>query len=287
MMNNCGFLFYGPSGCGKSLFSRAFAGEIGGVCVSLEHSEILENPITNIRGALAGVEQYGVRVVIVDDIDTLIRALREFSAAHNFLMKWIKRPPGSVSVISTTRNPHCLQNDELHAFKHILPILYPTTAERYDILGVLAKGRKVEDSALLKEAAQSTKWWSGEELAELIEHLELVKKSSPTRDQVLETIHTIQLGISIEKRKQEIEKFLEFTSSHCSSDFFKEVSRRDYSPLVSCTKTEHTNMSNSLVIEKLVLGDQYNIEQAGVVGPNGTACHLSLTHSSDRGKNSL
>ena len=166
-------LLYGPQGCGKTLLASAVFNETQQSersVVSIDTSDILENPQENLRRVFDAVERFQIFGILIEDIDGLFGNLRNHHpATHHYLLKQLKHTNNNRVIIATTRNPETLTPDELEAFSAILPILYPDKNGRLDILRVITKDVQLDLSVSLESIADITEWWSGGELKELID----------------------------------------------------------------------------------------------------------------------
>jgi len=88
-------LIYGPSGCGKTAFASACFNEAeesdaGWITTALIASQILEDPMSNINRAFEGIQQYGVKGLLIEDADYLFTSLRSNPASYQLLFEKIE-----------------------------------------------------------------------------------------------------------------------------------------------------------------------------------------------------
>jgi SpoVK/Ycf46/Vps4 family AAA+-type ATPase len=214
-------LLYGPKGCGKTAFASACFNEaaavyLGWVTTNIIASELLVDPIANIKGAFDAIQRYHVKGLFIEDVDHLFTNLRSNVAAHQMIIERIHDPNSVQLAIATARHPETLTTRELEVFKEAFPILYPDEEERLDILKVHTRGIKLDGSTRLEEVARNTQWWSGEEIRDLIQHSKTIDNSLSSIT-LLQKVEDISQSVYSEKRVERMKVLLNFTANHCNN----------------------------------------------------------------------
>src|ERR1041384_2586193 len=88
-------LVYGPSGCGKTAFASACfhaaeESEPSWITTTLIASQLLEDPVRNINGAFEAIQRYGVKGLLIDNVDYLFTSVRSNPAGHQLLFEKIE-----------------------------------------------------------------------------------------------------------------------------------------------------------------------------------------------------
>jgi uncharacterized protein (TIGR02391 family) len=99
-----------------------------------------------------------------------------------------------------------MERDELEAFQHRFPVLYPDQDERLDILRVLTRDVSVPSRVNLADIAKTTEWWSGAELGCFVERA--FRKESGSMDDVFALVRR---GVNEARRKERVRELLDFT----------------------------------------------------------------------------
>jgi SpoVK/Ycf46/Vps4 family AAA+-type ATPase len=229
-------LLYGPKGCGKTSFASACFNEAaavysGWVTTNIIASEILIDPITNIKSAFDAIQRYHVKGLFIEDVDHLYTNLRSNVAAHQMFIERIHDPSNVQLAIATTRYPETLTTRELEVFKEAFPILYPDEEERLDILRVHTRGIKLDGGVSLKEIASNTQWWSGEEIRDLIQHSKKVNNNL-SNIALLEKIEDISQSVYSEKRVERMKALLRFTTNHCNNKKIRDDALKRHAAII-------------------------------------------------------
>jgi uncharacterized protein (TIGR02391 family) len=192
--------------------------------VRLEAAEILTDPAVNLGAAFKALDRFGVKVLLIDDVEELLRDLQSFGAARRLLLDRVRSTSDKQRVIATARYPESMGQRELEAFDSRLPVLYPDENERLDILRVLTRDVAVPASVDLSEIARTTEWWSGAELSYVIEHAFRRRRVS-----VDEALQSVGRGVDSAKRKQRVQELLAFTESYCTDSEIRADALHRYS----------------------------------------------------------
>jgi SpoVK/Ycf46/Vps4 family AAA+-type ATPase len=217
-MNLLRVLLYGPRLCGKTTFASALFNEFGGndsgwITVKLVATDVLQDPISVITEAFDGIDRYGVKGLLIDDIDDLFMNLRSSVAAIPLLLEKLEDQKTLQLIVATASNPELLTLRELEAFTDIMPVLYPDEKERLEILKLYVRGCHLHDSVDLEQIAKDTNLWSGGELRQLISCLKIGENLIGS-DTVVPCIEQINEHIHVEKRVKRMQELLTFTKEH-------------------------------------------------------------------------
>jgi SpoVK/Ycf46/Vps4 family AAA+-type ATPase len=144
-----GILFFGPPGTGKTLFAKALAKKIQLPFINMRteniYSKWLGETGQRIRDAVKIAEQMSPGIVFIDEIDRFGRrtsasdsASEETRRAFSQLLEWLGNPNRRAIIVGTTNKPEHLDEAFIRTgrFDYKIPILYPDSAARLDILRV-------------------------------------------------------------------------------------------------------------------------------------------------------
>src|SRR5215469_15061222 len=128
-------LLYGPPGCGKSLLAHAMLNEASQqpFHVVLDNAELLQAPDT-LMSSLETLRRYEMFGLVIDQVEEFLVALRSFPGAHQYLLEQLRSPTCVRVIVGTARRPEELHQNELNAFPHVLPLLFPDEKARLEIL---------------------------------------------------------------------------------------------------------------------------------------------------------
>ena len=251
-------LLYGPKGCGKTAFASACFNETaesdsGFMTIKLVASEILADPVTNLGAAFKGIERFGVKNLLVEDIDELISNLKSQNPGYSQLL--LERITGAHSlklIIATARDPETMPVRVLDLFTDILPILYPDEKARLEILEIHTRGLKVETSVNLKVVAQETQWWSGGEIQEMIQR-------SKSEDALIsatalsQNIDLLSQRINSAMRIKRMQELLSFTRTHCNNNQIRDQLLTSYGVLLDKSWNKESIESSDRLGENTLL----------------------------------
>lgn len=228
-------LVYGPSGCGKTAFASACFNEAqesdaGWITTTLVASQILEDPMTNINRAFEAIERYGVKGLLIENVDYLFTSVLSNPASYQLLFEKIEGTNALQLLIATTRHPEHLSSRELEVFNEVFPLLFPDEEQRLDILRVHTRNIKLHNSVDLREIANSIPWWNGKEIYELMNG---GSSDSLTAQALCERISFIGQSIHVEKRVARMGELLKFTESHCTNTPVRKGALSRYSELMT------------------------------------------------------
>jgi len=176
-----GLLLFGPPGTGKTVFARALAKELQIPFIRLKTENIVSRwygeteKLTSRAIKLA--EAIAPCVVFVDEIDRFgMRSGTEHEVTRrtfSILLEWLGDEDRKAIIVGTTNVPEQLDEafTRVGRFDYALPVLYPDTEARLQILEVHTKVKRqipLEDDFFLKEIAEVTEGFSGAEIEELV-----------------------------------------------------------------------------------------------------------------------
>lgn len=178
-----GILMYGPPGCGKTYLARATAGELNASFYLLELSDILsmwmgesEKHLNQLfETARANIPA----VIFIDEIDAL-GAKRGDNASSGLRitttqllteMDGMSSDNNELLILGATNEPWSIDPAFRRPgrFDRIIFIPPPDLAARVEILKLHARGRKMASNIPWQAIAEKTEFYSGADLASLIE----------------------------------------------------------------------------------------------------------------------
>jgi len=245
-----GILMFGPPGCGKTWFAKALAKELGLPFVRFNASQIWNKYVGESEKAverlIQALEMAAPCVLFIDEIDQLgIRSdistdsgttRRVFSR----LLEWLgDESENDVIVIGSTNRPDLLDPAFIRAgrFDYLIPILYPSTKTRKEILELHVQllGMEIADDVNFEQLATMTELWNSAELRELVRRaarIALMKdRDKVTMEDFIEAYQTF--SISYERRIMELAIYLQFVKHFANDisliddyDYIKKIEER-------------------------------------------------------------
>lgn len=261
------FFLYGPEGCGKTLVAEAFFGEAGIARLIISPGDILENPSANLKKTAKFIERRHINGLLIENVDSLIRDLRANPASRRMLLDLIQQSPIERLIFATARWPESLQPEELEVFNHIYPVLYPHELAREAILARCLQNAALDPDVDLQNVAQSTEWWSGAELRQLADYSAVDARGVLTAEAVSHSVRVIGNHISVDQRKKRIQTLLRFTAEYSTSHSVRKEILDRFSNEIEMTGSVTNVPSITINIKELIMRDQYNVGEAGAVGP--------------------
>jgi len=207
-------LLYGPEGTGKTFLAGAFLGSVEEVKrkghATLNANALLAEPMRmeNIPKALL---QFETPYLLIEGVDLLFQELEQFPPSRRALLDALGAD-SPITVIATARYPEKLKAEEVAAFMHIIPLMFPSTEDRKALLRHAARANEPTISTLVEK----TEWWTPKEVLEF--GREVSHDFSPTAIQAALARH----GVNIPERRQRTAQLLEFTISHCTEPKLRE-----------------------------------------------------------------
>jgi cell division protease FtsH len=186
-----GILMVGPPGTGKTLLARAVAGEAKVPFFSVSGSSFVEMFVgvgaARVRDLFAEARKRAPAIIFVDEIDAIgqrrsgsgaVVSNDEREQTLNQLLAEMDGfdPATGIVVLAATNRPEVLDPALLRPgrFDRQVTIPLPTLPERLAILGVHARGKRLDPSVDLEVVARGTPGFSGADLANLINEAAIV-----------------------------------------------------------------------------------------------------------------
>jgi SpoVK/Ycf46/Vps4 family AAA+-type ATPase len=160
-------LLYGPTGCGKTMLVESFFALSGRPCVQANTPEILAYPDTAIPRLFDRTRRLRGSGVLIEDIDAILETIRARPWMHRVLLDHLRHSDDRI-VFTTSRRPEALRDDEVDAFKYVIPVLYPDESLRYAYLESHADEVTLAAGVDFASIARATNWWSVRELQDLL-----------------------------------------------------------------------------------------------------------------------
>src|SRR5438045_2008010 len=128
------FLLYGPPGCAKSLFAHAMLNEAEPQSqILFESSKVLQNP-DSLISSLEDVQRFEMFGMVIEQIEEFLNAMRQYPGPYQYLLDHLRSPKCVKVIVGTARRPEALRVEELDAFAHVWPFLYPDEEARLGML---------------------------------------------------------------------------------------------------------------------------------------------------------
>ena len=209
-----GVLLVGPPGTGKTLLARAVAGEANAPFFSVSGSEFVEMFVgvgaAMVRDLFDQAKRNSPAIIFIDEIDAVGR-LRSgaIPGSHEEREQTLNQilvemdgfdPNIGVVVLAATNRVDVLDPALLRPgrFDRRVTLDRPNTAERGAILGIHAKGKKLDESVDLATIAKETHGFSGADLANLVNEAAILavrrNKSSIGMEELEESIDRVIAG---------------------------------------------------------------------------------------------
>ena len=243
-----GLLLFGAAGTGKTHFARALAKELGIPFLRLRTEKIVSmwygQTSRNIAKAIEIAESVAPCVLFIDEIDRFgrrghITEHEESRRAFSILLEWLGDERRKTIVIGTTNRPEDLDEAfrRVGRFDYLIPVLYPDTSARKEILRVHTSViRKVPlaDDVDLDEIAKETEFFSGAELEELVLR---AARNALREDRDIVTMEDFEKAlrtfrINKEQRKEQMERYLKLAYEYTNdAEFLENLSKSTKSRL--------------------------------------------------------
>jgi len=209
-----GVLLMGPPGTGKTLLARAVAGEAGVPFFSISGSEFVEMFVgvgaSRVRDLFDQAKRNAPCIIFVDEIDAVGRHRGSgLGGGHDEREQTLNQilvemdgfdSSTKVIVLSATNRPDILDPALLRPgrFDRRVVLDQPDINGRKAILEVHAKGKPLDPDADLGIIAKQTPFFSGADLANLVNEAALLaarrNKKVVSLDELQEAIERVQLG---------------------------------------------------------------------------------------------
>ncbi len=209
-----GVLLMGAPGTGKTLLARAVAGEANVPFLHISGSEFVEMFVgvgaSRVRDLFRRAKKLAPAIIFVDEIDAVGRRRGAgLGGSHDEREQTLNQilvemdgfdPNSGVIVVAATNRPDVLDPALLRPgrFDRRVTLSLPDIKARKEILGIHAKGKKMDKDVKMREIAERTPGFSGADLANLLNEaaiLSVRKKSKKiTKLHILSSIEKVLLG---------------------------------------------------------------------------------------------
>jgi cell division protease FtsH len=197
-----GMLLVGPPGTGKTLFARAVAGEAGVGFLSVTGSDFMEMFVgvgaSRVRDLFQSARKMGRAIIFIDEIDSIGRKRGAgLGGGHDereqTLNQMLAEMDGfetseGIVILAATNRPDILDPALLRPgrFDRQIVVPLPEFDERYAILKVHSRDKRLGTDADLEVMAKGTPGMSGADLANLVNEAALfaVRRGSRTIDRI-------------------------------------------------------------------------------------------------------
>ncbi|KAF5732445.1 ATPase family AAA domain-containing protein 1-A [Tripterygium wilfordii] len=186
-----GVLLYGPPGTGKTMLAKAIAKESGAVFINVRISNLMSKWFGDAQKLVTAVFTLAYKlqpaVIFIDEVDSFLgqRRTTDHEALTNMKTEFMALWDGfttdqnaRVMVLAATNRPSELDEAILRRLPQSFEIGMPDQRERAEILKVILKGEKVEETIDFDYISSMCEGYTGSDL------LELCKKAAyfPIRD---------------------------------------------------------------------------------------------------------
>lgn len=183
-----GAILWGPPGTGKTLLAKAIAGEANVPFFSASGSEFVElfvgKGAQRVRQLFEEARKNAPCIIFIDEIDAVGKARgqnsnSEYEQTLNQLLTEMDGFNGEegILVFGATNRLDTLDNALLRPGrfdKHICVPLPPTPEERYDIIKLYSKNKKIADDVDLKSLAKETYGYSPADIEVLLNEATII-----------------------------------------------------------------------------------------------------------------
>jgi len=209
-------LLYGPEGTGKTFLAGAFLESVEEVkrkgYATLNANAFLAEP-TRLENIPKALLQFEAPYLLIEGVDLLFQELGQFPASRRALLDALGAN-SPITVIATSRYPEKLKAEEVAAFMHIIPLMFPSAEDREALLRHAARANEATISTL----GEKTEWWTPKEVLEF--GREVSHDFSPTAIEAALARHG--RSVNVPHRKRTAAQLVEFTMSHCTEPKLRE-----------------------------------------------------------------
>lgn len=209
-----GILLYGPPGCGKTHLARATAGELGANFFSLALNEILDMYIGNSEKNLAQLFETArakaPSVLFIDEIDAMgvkrgsVQSPSIRMMVSQFLteMDGISSDNDKLLILGATNEPWSVDSALRRPgrFDRIIFVPPPDLVARAEILKLQARTRNVDPSVSWEGLAAKTEFFSGADLAQLVDQATERAVSDAIRSGEMRTVNQADFQAALKER---------------------------------------------------------------------------------------
>ncbi|KAF5731296.1 ATPase family AAA domain-containing protein 1-like isoform X1 [Tripterygium wilfordii] len=175
-----GVLLYGPPGTGKTMLAKAIAKESGAVFINVRISNLMSKWFGDAQKLVAAVFTLAYKlqpaIIFIDEVDSFLgqRRTTDHEALTNMKTEFMALWDGfttdqnaRVMVLAATNRPSELDEAILRRLPQSFEIGMPDRRERAEILKVILKGEKVEESVDFDYVSSMCEDYTGSDLLEL------------------------------------------------------------------------------------------------------------------------
>ncbi|XP_015079930.1 ATPase family AAA domain-containing protein 1 isoform X1 [Solanum pennellii] len=175
-----GVLLYGPPGTGKTMLAKAIAKESGAVFINVRISNLMSKWFGDAQKLVAAVFSLAHKlqpaIIFIDEVDSFLgqRKATDHEALTNMKTEFMALWDGfttdqnaRVMVLAATNRPSELDEAILRRLPQAFEIGFPDRKERAEILKVILRGERVEDTIDYDRIASLCDGYTGSDLFEL------------------------------------------------------------------------------------------------------------------------
>lgn len=182
-----GVLLYGPPGCGKTMLAKALARESGATFINLHVSTLTDKWFGESNKLVAGLFSLARKlepsIIFIDEIDAFLRERRSNDheitgmMKSEFMLLWdglASRESTRIVVLGATNRPNDIDQAILRRMPKRFAVRMPTDAQRTNILEIMLRDVKLEESFRMEQLVEYTSGFSGSDLKELCRNAAMI-----------------------------------------------------------------------------------------------------------------
>lgn len=184
-----GILLFGPPGCGKTLLAAAVTSEVDATFISIDAAMIMSKWLGEAERNVAKVFNLARRsakkrpsIIFIDELDSLMGVHNyevggELRVRNQFLKEMDsiidKKNPTPLYVIGATNKPWRLDPPFVRRFQKRIYVPPPNYSERLEMFRLFTKNLSLESDVDLKELARLTEGFSGSDILDVCQSVQL------------------------------------------------------------------------------------------------------------------
>jgi transitional endoplasmic reticulum ATPase len=210
-----GIMLYGPPGCGKTHIARATASEMGAKFYVLALNEVLSQYVGETEKAITQIFETAratsPSVIFIDEVDALGSKRSDIQSASIRWMvsQFLTELDGVVSrndkvmVLGATNAPWNVDSALRRPgrFDRVLFVPPPDQNARGEILKLHSRNRKIENGVDWSGLARQTEYFSGADLANLVERASEKALADALKSGVLRDVTQRDFGVALKECK--------------------------------------------------------------------------------------